>query len=354
MSLFIDQNEKSTVSLRATSHRIGLLLASLPLWACTDEIPTSELAARVNGAPILKSEFEAAARRRTAVYERGQQKLDTAVRDRIKVSVLRTLIERQVIATKAAELGVRVSDDELEARYTEHRRRWRSEEQFQSFLQGSGHTVASIKEDLRRTMLRDRVIERLSKPVDVSDEEVKAYYDKNPEAYVTEATRLVSRVVLPSEPSMSKAQKRASRGKAERIVQSARVEGVDFNEIARRYSGGDAKTQWLVPGQMPTTVEAEVFAIEPGAVSDVLRTPRGWEVFKVLESQPESHRSFKDVSGAIRSTLVARRRSEQRVMVLNRLGREAEIERFVEEPVGGSSDAVPSWQERASSRDAVQ
>ena len=90
---------------------IGILALAT---ACqTPSAPPEELVAKVNGDGITKSAFEAAVERNMARYKGKGQKLPPGIEQRIQESVLRRLIDDKVVALKATELGISVTDQAL-------------------------------------------------------------------------------------------------------------------------------------------------------------------------------------------------------------------------------------------------
>jgi len=85
------------------------------------------------------------------------------------------------------------------------------------------------------------------------------------------------------------ATKAAARAKAENVLKQARA-GADFAQLARTYSndasaprGGDLG--FFPKGQMVPAFEAAAFALAPNQISDVIETPFGFHVIKVIEKR---------------------------------------------------------------------
>ena len=150
------------MKIRGLVLALGLLMA----FGCqnaANNAPAEELVAKVNGEGITKSSFDTAVERNMARYKgKGQKKLPPGIEQRIKESVLRRLIDDAVIRAKAGELSVVVSEQDVEQKFTEHKQRFLNRECFPDYLKRSNNTIELMKTDLKRNMLRDMVVEKLS------------------------------------------------------------------------------------------------------------------------------------------------------------------------------------------------
>ncbi|MEC8050549.1 MAG: SurA N-terminal domain-containing protein, partial [Myxococcota bacterium] len=183
------------MKIRGLVLALGLLMA----FGCqnaANNAPAEELVAKVNGEGITKSSFDTAVERNMARYKGKGQKLPPGIEQRIKESVLRRLIDDAVIRAKAGELSVVVSEQDVEQKFTEHKQRFRTESAFQDYLKRSNNTIELMKTDLKRNMLRDMVVEKLSGSIEVPDAEVQKYFDDNKARFVEKEQIKASRILV--------------------------------------------------------------------------------------------------------------------------------------------------------------
>ena len=159
--------------------RFVVIALGLSFFSCKGGVPDSELVAKVNGEGITKVDFDAAVERNMSRYRGQGHELPPGIEQRIQESVLRRLIDDKVIALKAKEFSVVVAPDEIEAKFKEHKDRFRTEQAFTDYLQRSNNTVENMKADLDRNLLRDRVVEKMSGAIDVTDADIAKYYEEN-------------------------------------------------------------------------------------------------------------------------------------------------------------------------------
>ena len=85
--------------------------------------------------------------------------------------------------------------------------------------------------------------------------------------------------------------------------------GADFNELAKKsadggsaHSGGDLG--YFSRGQMVKSFEDAAFALEPGQVSDPIKSEFGWHVIKVEDKRNRAAPAFEEVKDQITASLI--------------------------------------------------
>ena len=94
----------------------------------------------------------------------------------------------------------------------------------------------------------------------------------------------------------------AVRAEAKRLREEA-VAGTDFDALAKRYSADAASAQrggllpWFGVGEMVRPFEEAAFALEkPGELSEVIETPFGYHIIKLIEKKPRPTFEEEEVS----------------------------------------------------------
>jgi parvulin-like peptidyl-prolyl isomerase len=313
------------------SKRVTMVALFALLGACST--PDSELVAKVNGDGITKKQFESEVERNLARYKGQGRELPPGIEVRIRESVLRRMIDDKIIEQKAKSLGLEVTNQELEAKFKEHKDRFRTAEAFDDYLKRSGNTVENMKDDLKRNLLRDRVVEKLSGAVDVTDDEVKKYYDDNLPRFTDREQIRASRILIRVMPNATAAEKRAAQKEAKSIYAKLK-KGADFAAIAKQSSKGPEAANggdlgWITRGRMTPEFDNVAFTLEPNKMSNVIETKLGYEVVKVLEKKPEHQRTLDEVKESIKNSLLARKKNEKRRDVLRDLKANAKVEQLV-------------------------
>jgi parvulin-like peptidyl-prolyl isomerase len=279
-------------------YPIALLLAALSLTACGSsptatpqqtsvpetapptEEPTAELeevtatptadrplAATVNGEPIYLVDYE----RQVSQYEaamivagedlssaEGQERLLQA-----RVQILNWMIEQRLIEQAAAEMGIAITDEQVDTELAQTIESGGGEAAFEDWLEQNGMTRQDAWRELRAEMIGAAVAERIISAVPESAEQVHA------------------RHILV-----------ATREDAEQILAQLQA-NADFNELARTYSldentrenGGDLG--FFPRGVlMAPEIEEAAFSLQSGQISEVVQSSFGYHIVKVVEKDP--------------------------------------------------------------------
>ena len=85
--------------------------------------------------------------------------------------------------------------------------------------------------------------------------------------------------------------------------------GADFNELAKKSSDGPSSHTggdlgYFARGQMVKTFEDAAFALEPGQISDPIKSEFGWHVIKVEDKRNRPVPSFEEVKDQITASLI--------------------------------------------------
>jgi peptidyl-prolyl cis-trans isomerase D len=138
----------------------------------------------------------------------------------------------------------------------------------------------------------------------VSPEEARQYYDANVQQYSTPEQMRARHILLKTEGKDEAAVKK----QAEDLLAQIK-KGADFAALATKFSedegsatkGGDL--DFFPRNQMVKEFEEAAFALEPGQVSDLVKTTYGYHIIKAGEKKAASTRSFEEVRPQIEDQL---------------------------------------------------
>jgi len=321
--------------LRILAAAVAGLLALFPATAGRAQAHAFGMAAQVNGVGIANETLE----RSFQEYLRERNVNLGAVRNPERAKEMRRealdlLIDQELAWQAARREKIQVTESEVDEAVGSIRNQFRSEQAFENRLAEEGYTRERYREHLRQLVAARRYLEQVAERVSaVGDEEVHSFYASNAETF-TLPEQVRARHILVKVPSGSGEEgKRAPREKIAEILEKVRSGG-DFAELARKYSedstsakGGDLGA--FSRGTMVKPFEDAVFALEAGAVSEVVETRYGFHVIKVEERIPEQSVPEEAAREQIRSYLQGKKAREAVQAELKRLRSAAKIEVFL-------------------------
>lgn len=202
--------------------------------------------------------------------------------EQLRGQVMSFLIRAQWLDSEAERQDITVTDKEVDAAFEKARKQaFGGNKAFAAFLKQTGQTPADLLFRQRTQLLEQKITEKIMKGTsDVSQEDVKEYYEENKKKQFTQpATRDVN-VIL------TKTKERAEQAKA------AIDGGTKFEDAVAKYSidattkdkGGELLN--VTQGQGEKAFDQAVFSADKGKVTGPVKTAEGWYVFDVTRATP--------------------------------------------------------------------
>ncbi|MGF1758937.1 peptidylprolyl isomerase [Photobacterium sagamiensis] len=354
---------------------------------------SQQAAAKIDGQEISQSQFEQA-------YQNERNRMQSQLGDyfatllgdpeyvkQFRQSVLDRMVNDVLIEQRANELGLRISDEQIRKaivsmpefqrdgqfdndmyttllrrsgfspeQFAEYIRTDMLRQQFLTAIQTSDFTLSNELTALRKLEAQQRVIRSLTldlaeftKNADISEQEVTAFYEQNPqmftrpeqvkvayielsgdglkdsievsdddakadyadnkEKYSTAEQRQVSHILVQGDSSEAKA-------KADELMTQLKA-GADFTQLAQSssddtFSAKDGgKLDWFERGVMDPEFEDAAFALSnDGDLSEVVKSSFGYHIIKLNAVKASDVKPFADVRDEILVTLREQRAAE--------------------------------------------
>src|SRR5205814_2319418 len=107
----------------------------------------------------------------------------------LRLSILRELIDNEILMRRAEKLGLLATDEEVDGKLNEIKSPY-SKEQFEARLKEKKITVDDFKRDLRRSLTVDKVLNKeITSKINVSDQDVTNYYNAHKDSADHESPR---------------------------------------------------------------------------------------------------------------------------------------------------------------------
>jgi len=166
-------------------------------------------------------------------------------------------------------------------------------------------------------------IDAMRAKVVVPTADIEKEYNNNVEQYTTPEQVRASHILLKTEGKDDAAVK----AKAEELLKQARG-GADFAELARKNSEDEASAKnggdldYFGKGRMVPEFDAAVFAMQPGQISDLVKTQYGYHIIKLVDKKPATTRSLAEVRQQLTDQLAYQKAQAQAADLAQKLEKE--------------------------------
>ena len=201
--------------------------------------------------------------------------------------------EVQMVNFLASDYSAKVSptDAELEAFYQKNQALFQSPEQAR---------VEYVVLDL----------DAVKKGIQIPEPDLKAYYEQNATRLSGVEERRASHILINAPKEAAAAERQKSRLKAEELLKAARANPAAFADLARKNSqdqgsaakGGDL--DYFARGAMVKPFEDAVFAMQKGAISDLVESDFGFHIIQLTDIKLPKQRSFDDMRASLEADLI--------------------------------------------------
>jgi len=301
--------------------------------------------ARVNGKAILGRDLEQRVLSELAPIGNPKwESLREDYRQELVDESLAALIGNELIYQKATEAGTEVTLAEVQAEFDRFAKGFSSDGEMNLALANRGLDRVSFTRELRKSLLVAKYIdENITKKVAVTPAEVSKYYNENTEEFRHPDMIRTSHILIPVPQSATAEQERSARERAGTIL--ARLKkGEDFAKLAREYStdatasqGGDVG--YTPRGQLVAEYENAAFKMEPGQISDLIRTQFGFHIIKLTEKKNAGLASLTEVQKELAEFLKNQKSESELGKLVEQMRGQAEIVAYI--PVGKSAPPQP-------------
>lgn len=314
-------------------------LMSLSLVACKQK-DLNEAVADVNGTKITLGQYEFMLKMNKASVEstiggaEGWEQKDQSgqtYKDKYKTLVLDQMINTELLAQNAEKEGIKVTDKEIQSSYNDLKTYVNSDEQIKKSAEDLGISDDFLKEQAKLSLLIQKSQEKFYSEEKVSDSEMKKYYDEHIDEYKkdeVEASHILIKTTDDQNKPLPEADQKKAKEKAEKVLKEVKAGG-DFAELAKKYSQdpGSAANGGALgafgKGMMVKEFEDAAFGMEPGQVSDLVKTDFGYHIIKVTDRIKETT-SFDEAKEGIKEEILKNKYGEK----IAELQKKAKIEKF--------------------------
>ncbi len=255
--------------------------------------------AQVNEEQITVDEFNREVKE--LVLDPGQEVKGRNFAD-LKEAYLDQVIERKILVQEARRLGIKVSPEELNQAIFEIKKDYPGEG-FGEKLGLKGMSLEEWKGRLEEKLLAEKMIRHaLYYRGEIDEKEALQYYESHRSDFeVSEKVRARQIVVMSEEEAIQ--------------ILNQLKKGEKFEKLAAKKSLGPEKVAggdlgYFSKGERPAEFE-QVFSLEIGEISGVIKSPYGYHIFKLDERIEARQIAFEEAKAEILQELRQKRGEEE-------------------------------------------
>jgi foldase protein PrsA len=281
-----------------------------------EDVPPDAIAL-VGEEPIPKSELDelmGEAEQGYKAQKRPFPKPGTPDYENLRSQAIAYLVQRSQYEQEANDMGIEVTNEEVDKKLREvvNEVANGSKNKFLEQLKQQGLTEEQVRENLRLQLLQREIVDAITKDVEVTDEDVEKYYEKNKAQFTQPSTRLVRQILIACK---KPAECRRDKTRADDLYGQIRG-GANFASLARRFSDDPgSKSQGgryqAVKGQSVPEFDKVAFELDRGEISRPVKTQHGWQIIQATgEATPEKVTPLSTVKETIKNQLAQEKESK--------------------------------------------
>jgi peptidyl-prolyl cis-trans isomerase SurA len=306
--------EKSSIRMKSKCFSI-LALTSFSFAADVPSKPSpqivDQIVARVNGDIVSQDELARFAREFSKEMQSqgaSQSQIQQEIAKR-QQDALRDRIDELLLTQKGKELNINVDSDLSKYMANLQRQSGMTDpEKFHDYIrQQSGRSYEDFQSETKNQFLTREVIgHEVGRRISISDKEVEDYYNAHKQDFVRDEKVYLSEILISTQ-GKDPAAVLAAEKKAKQIAADA-SKGQRFSELARDNSDATTAKEGGVlggykKGELTQQVEDAVWKLPKGSVTQPIKIPTGFEIFRVDEHTKAGLAPLADVKPEIENQL---------------------------------------------------
>jgi len=287
------RQESENNGYRVSNQEVFDTIAEIPAFQVNGTFDAKTYEKLLAAQRRSKSEFEATIRTSLSDQQFSQALSKAAFVPPAEISRYQALqnqtrdIETYTLKKDDFRAGVTVSDDEIKTYYDKNLNRFMSAEKVK---------ISYI--ELNQSALADSV--------EVSDDSLQAFYDENAGRYIDPEQRKLSHILvkIDAEKDGADAEKKAQE-RAQSLYAQIKDGSKTFEDLATSSSDDKFSAKkagdigFIIKGDMGRLFETAAFALEKGKVSEPVKAEAGFEIIKLVDIKAEQQKSYADVKDKV-------------------------------------------------------
>ena len=177
------------------------------------------------------------------------------------------------------------------------------EKKYEAEIKKQGVTDEQVREDVRASVVQNKIYEQVTKDVAVTDKDVDEFYKKNKQNYVQPASRDVRHILVKKKALANSLYQRAKSGES-------------FAALAKKFSEDPSSKKQggklpISEGRQVPEFDKAAFALDVGEISTPVKTTYGWHIITALTAIKKATTTpLSEVRPAIRQQLLQQKKTD--------------------------------------------
>lgn len=231
----------------------------------------------------------------------------------LRKQAMQFLVQRCEFNQAADELGLEITDEDVEKQLATIKTQYfgkdgkcdaACEKKYQAQIAKQELTERQVRDDVRASVVQNKLYTKVTDGVTVSDEELEEYYKKNKQQYVLPESRDVRHILV------------KKKALADQLYQQV-TSGGDFAALAKKHSEDPgSKTSGgkltVSKGRQVPEFDKSAFSLAVDEISKPIKTQYGWHIIQALTKiKKASTTPLSEVKPQIRQQLLQQEKQEE-------------------------------------------
>jgi len=304
---------RSALGARAVLSAIITIIAIITIVAVVAVAAPRPAAAEILNRVVLRVNDQIATlydyqrRRDEAMRQIVQGIQDPAERknalDQVSENVFRDMFQELLLSSRADQLAVEVTDQEVDARLAKIRESIgiKTDADFQTALRQNDMTLEGLRNQTRRNLRIGEVMQKeVSSKIKVKDEDLRRYYRQHVEQFTVPEQVQLREVVVPEDSGLPAAE----RGRIAAAIREAVLSGKSLADAVAPYAGKAQASSvveigWVSPKDLDPKLEAAAWKLPKNGITEPVAARGGDHLLQLIDRHPQHLRPFAEVQAAI-------------------------------------------------------
>jgi hypothetical protein len=252
--------------------------------------------AEINGDEVMRSDVEKVAMQ---IAENQKQSVTSLDMPQFRKMALDNMVMQKELEKEIESRDIDVKDDEIDAEYERQMNSFPTREEFNNALQRAGTTEKEVKENIKKQLGEQKIIDSISADLVVSDATAKTFYDRSKTYMFKQPAGFKTLVVtFKSKPAAELAQKAIAGGAKWDNIMNEQKADIETSTTT-------AKPAFLTEDMMKNAPLSALKNLPLNKVSQVISIPNTTKCFFAMKLSKESARTldFNEVSADVKNFL---------------------------------------------------